>query len=240
MTETNLIQKLKTFKQIKPRKDWVVFAKKQILGEEPKLGWASVLEIFPRILFQPKFVFANFIIVGILIGSFISAQNSLPGEPLYLLKKISERGQALFVSEVEKPRAQLELANKRLEELTKIAETNQVKKLAPALEEYQASISQAAENLKEVKGADIKEIAKVTKKLEESKKRVEALGVVIEETEELNNALTSLAEREIQELEKQILTENQEKLLEEAKEDYEAGNFASALEKILLLGYPQK
>ena len=180
MTEAEIIRKIKTLKQIKPRKDWVVFAKRQILSEEPVIGnRLSFLEIFPRFFFQYKPVFATFVILIVFIGTFAFAQNSLPGDPLYLLKKISEKSQAVFISETEKPKAQLELVNKRLEELTKIAETNQVKKIAPALEEYQASIVQAAKNLKEAKEPDVKEIAEATKKLEENKKKVEALGVFL-------------------------------------------------------------
>jgi len=61
------------------------------------------------------------------------------------------------------------------------------------------------------------------------------LGVVIGESEELDNALSQLVGREIKDLKNRTLTEDQEKLLAEAKEDFEAGNFNEALEKIWLL-----
>lgn len=240
MTEADLIKKIQELKQIKPRKDWVILTKSQILGQEPKMGWASILEVFPRFLFQPKPAFATLIILGALVGTFGLAQNSLPGDFMYSLKRVAEKGQAVFVSEIEKPKAQLELVNKRLEELTKIAETNRVKNIAPALEEYQASASQAAKEITKAKQPDVKEIVQQTKKLEENKQKIEALGIVVGETEELDNAVVQLAEREIKDLENRILTEKQEELLTEAKQDFETGNFASALEKILLLSYPQE
>jgi len=105
--ETDLVKKIQGLKQIQPDKDWIVSTKTQILGEEPK------------VLFFPYFkpVFAGLIVFVMLFGSFGFAQNSLPGDLLYPLKKVTERGQAIFVSEEEKPGFQLKLTNERLEEL---------------------------------------------------------------------------------------------------------------------------
>jgi len=247
MTEKELIQKIQELRDIRPRQDWVVLTKKQILGSEPSYRekFSAILEVFPlsaealakagRLLFQPKLAFATLIILGVLISSFSFAQNSLPGDFFYPLKKMTEKTQAIFASQEQKPKLQLELVNKRLEELNKIAETNQVKNLTPALNELQANISQAAKEIIKTKKLDVKEIVQQTKKLEETKQKVEALGVVIGGTEELDNALAQLVEQEIKDLGTRTLTENQEKLLTEAKENFEANNFSEALEKIWLL-----
>ena len=80
-----------------------------------------------------------------------------------------------------------------------------------------------------------KGIVDQTKKLQENREKVKALGIVIGESEEFTNSLKEIVQREIAVLEDSILTENQEELLEDAKEDFEAGNFAAALEKIWLL-----
>ncbi len=223
VTEKELIGKIRELRQIRPRKDWVVLVKSQILGEEPKILF------FP--FFKP--VLATVTAFGILFGIFSLAQNSLPGNTLYSIKKMIEKGQAVFVSEEEKPAFQLKLANQRLEDLTKVP----VKNLVPAIEEYQANISEAAKNLTEAKKPDVEKIVAQTKKLEENKQKVEALGVVLGETEKLDNAISQLVEREIEELESQTLTESQQELLEAAKEDFEAGNYSQALEKILILSY---
>ncbi len=230
MTEKELIAKIRELRQIKPNKDWVILTKSQILGQEPKMDLS---------LFFRRSVWASLTLFIILFLVFIIAQNSLPGDLLYPIKKITERSQAVFVSEDEMPKVQLELANKRLEELTKIAETNQVKKLAPAINEFQASISEAAKKIATAKKPDLKEITKETKKIEEGKQKVEALGIVIGETEELDNTLASIVEREIKELEGRSLTEAQEEILAQAKENFEAGNYSQAMEKILILSYPQ-
>jgi len=237
MQEADLVKKIQELKKIKPRKDWVVLTKSQILGKEPTYRdrVSAVLEVFPRIIFQYKPAFATLIIVGVLVGAFGFAQNSLPGNFLYSLKKITEKSQAVFVSETERSNFQLGLVNKRLEELNKIAETNQVENLAPALNEFQANISQAAKEIIKSKEINVKEIVQQTEKLKENKQKIEALGVVIGESEELDNALSQLVGREIKDLKNRTLTEDQEKLLAEAKEDFEAGNFNEALEKIWLL-----
>jgi len=228
VTEKELIGKIRELGQIKPSPDWVALTKSQILVD---------VEVRPRPFYFPFFkpAYAGLIIVFILIGLFGFSQDSLPGDPLYLIKKISEKSQAVFVSEEELPKYNLEIANKRLEELNEIAQTNQVKKLAPAISEFQANVSEAAKSLAKVKGQDVEKIVAQTKKLEENKKKVEEVLATKIETEEWDNALSQIVEREIKDLEERTLTEEQEKLLAEAKSDFEAGNYSDALVKILIL-----
>lgn len=224
MTEAELIKKIKTLKEIKPRKDWVLSTKTQILGD---------VEVRPQHFLFPFFkpVYAGVFVVLLLIGLFEFSQSALPGEPLYFVKKISEKAVVSFTPQEQKSRVNLESANKRLEELNQIAQNNEVKKLAPAMSEFQANVSEAVKNLVNVKRVDEGLIAQ-TKKLEENKEKVgEVLATKIE-TEELDNAYKTLAEREIKNLENSSLTEAQEKLLEEAKDYFEKGDFASAFTKV--------
>jgi hypothetical protein len=242
MTEKELIGKIRELRQIKPKKEWVVLVKKEILGEEPKIKWNSILDIFS---YKP--VLAGVVSVLIFFGLFVSAQNSLPGDLLYPIKKITERTRLIFVSEDKKPTVQLELANKRLEELSKIAQKNQVEKLAPAIEEYQASMAEAAKNLKKVTN----EIVQKNQQLEKTKAKIESsLGVKIDETEDLENTVSNriaeakTAEAQIKDLEGSTLNDIQQKTLEEAKQAFEDGNYRLALEKIQLfkgkLNFPQE
>jgi len=231
MTEKELIGKIRELRQIQPSKDWVSLTKSQILGKEDKYN--NLISVF-QILFS-KPAYAGLVVVFVLFGLFGFSQNSLPGDLLYPIKKITERSQAVFVSEEELPKYNLEIANKRLDELNEIAQTNQVKKLAPAISEFQANISEAAKSLAKVKGQDVEKIVAQTKKLEENKKKVENVLATKIETEEYDDALAQLVESQIKDLEERTLTEEQMKILAEAKELYQAGNFAEALEKILLL-----
>lgn len=69
MREAELIQKINTLKQIKPREDWVVFVKQQILSskepEKPKISWSSWL----LIPFQkPALALSSLIILALLLS----------------------------------------------------------------------------------------------------------------------------------------------------------------------------
>jgi len=247
-TEKELIGKIRELRQIKPSKDWVVLTKTQILGEEQPVRERVSISIFRALLYKPKLVLATVLSLFILFRLFSFAQNSLPGDFLYSIKKITEKCQAVFVSEVDKPQASLELANKRLEELTKIAETNQVKKLAPAINEFQASISEATKNLSKMEASSsdpvaIKKIVDRTKELGEKIQEVKSLGVVIEEgkLEELQKVsdklelglLVSILKDMISDLENRTLTEKQEEILSQMRELVEKEKYSEALELYL-------
>jgi len=255
MEEKKLIGQIRELRQIKPNKDWVALTKSRILGEkkiELTPIFLSSVGHYLRLFFGWRPIYAGLIIVFVLFGLFGFAQNSLPGDPLYPIKKISERAQAVFVSEEEKPAFQLKLANERLEELAKIVEANQMKKLASAINEVQASIAQTSQNLREVKEPEKEKIAKTiveqTQKLKGTKQKIEevlATKIGTEESEkELEEALIPyykiVAGSQIKDLEERTLTEEQEDILTQAKEDYEAGNYFDALIKILILSQPQK
>jgi len=237
MTEKQLIAKIKELRQIKPRKDWALLSKKQLFAEGKRgrttLGFNDLIEGM-RLVFQHKYAFASLVILAVLIGSFGFAQRSLPGDTLFSLKRISERGQAVFVLGGE-TRRNLESADRRLDDLARIAQTNLVENLAPAIKEYQTKVSEVAKSLAGMEADKVREIVSEVKKLEEKREEVRALGVEIEENEELDNVLSQMVEREVNELEAQTLTEDQEQALAEVKADFEEGDYSQALEKILFL-----
>ena len=147
MTEKELIHNLKELKEIKPRKDWVVLTRSRILAqaeEEPRIAaeFGSVFSVF-----RYKLALAPVLSVMIIIGLFGFAQSTMPGDFFFQFKKMTETVQVGFSSSLEKPKVQLQLANKRLEELGRIAESNQVANLEPAIREFQASLVQATQDL---------------------------------------------------------------------------------------------
>ena len=241
MQDKELISQIKKLKAIKPNKEWAFFAKTKILGEEQKSGLVSVLEFFPELIYKhSKLAFATLAIFGFVAGAFGFAQGALPGDPIYALKRVTEKAQMAFVDESELPFAQLELAQKRLEELNTIAQTNQVKKIAPAIQEFQASISQAAKDLAKTQNLDVAKTASEAKKIAEKKQEIESLGIVIGDTPDLDNALLQLIDKEIKDLQVSQLTEEQQAIFLDAVKDFEAQNYSGALEKILMLSQPQK
>ncbi len=269
MSEKELIAKVKELRRIKPNKEWVVLTKSQILGEEKKIKLGSFLLNQPRMLIKLplmpneiliksgrvlrifflkpflKPVYTSLLVLFILFGLFGISQNSLPGDLLYPIKKLTEKSQAVFIPEEEKPQVSLELADRRLDELAKIAQTDQVKKLAPAIDEFQESLSEVTRNLSRIDAtstdvATIKKVVDKVKKLEEKAKEVKAMGVVIgrEELEELEGArhikeleiLVNVLKNLITDLENRTLTQEKEQLLIQMKELVEQGNYSKALE----------
>ncbi len=267
MTEKELIAKIRKLRQIKPQKDWVVLTKSsilnqgfrravptesgigQILGEEIKqpagLSMFNWLNIFPLKL---KPVFAGLVILFIFLGGFYFVKNSLPGDALYSIRKAFYKGQGVLVSEEERPFFQLKLAEKRLDDLSKV----RAKNLAPALNEFQTSVSEAAKSISAIETVEnlevIERIVAETKRLEEKKEIARALGVVIEDkaVEELKLVVAE-KEREfyrkqvesiIKNLEDQALlnalTKEQEQLLAQIKKLVEEEQFQKAFELYLI------
>ena len=230
MTEAELIKKIKTLKEIKPRKDWVVLTKTQILGN---------VEVRPQLFLFPFFkpAYAGLFLFLLLIGLAEFSQGALPGDPLYSLKRISERTQSVFVSKEEQPKLQLELTNKRLEELNKVAEANQVKRLAPALNEFETTkIAAKKEVVNSIKNKSEKEAIKVAKDiapkladLNEKEKKVYAT-LNIESTEGTEQtAEKAVVEILIKDAKNSTLTEEQKADLVKVEEYYKSGDYQEAL-----------
>jgi hypothetical protein len=225
MEDKELIFELKKLNQIKPDKEWVVLTKKRILGEEkPSL---------PYLFLKPAYAFLALVLI-LLISLPVFAQFSLPGHPLYPIKKITERAKSYFVPEKEKPAYQLELVQKRLEELKILAEKNETTKLPSAFKEVKETASQATKNLVKSKTIDPKvleksvEVAKIKKEIEN---KVLATNLGIEEKED---PIKTMVEIIISDFEGRSLTKEQKEIFEKAKLNYQQGNFEEAL--ILLKG----
>ena len=232
MEEKELIAKIQELRQIKPRKEWVVLTKNQILAQKPHARPSvvnSVLDVLNNnIIWKPALATAT--LLAILFSVFIISKDSLPGEILYPLKRITEKGQSIFVSEEEDLlQLELELAKRRLEELAKIAQENRVENLAPAIKEAETVIAKASKKLLEADVSENPSIIEKAKEIKEKKETIEtSLGIVIG-SEEL--AMT-IAEKEKEILRKQVediiknlenylslgvLTEKQKKVLTEMK-----------------------
>ena len=233
MTEKELITKLKELRQIKPRKDWVVFTKSQIFSEElqERQEKVSLLQIIRQsFVFKPAFAVLGVLVM--LVGVLSFAQNSLPGDTLYSVKKIAEKSQAMLIAKEQQSAFIFNVASKRLDDLTRIAQKNSVKNLASAIDEYQTSVSEVARTISQesIQGdaEATKKFAIEVKKLEARTEEVKSLGIEIGENEELNNVLAQIVGKELADLENRELTEE-----EVVKLAYEEGDYSGALEVLL-------
>ena len=241
MREEELIHNLHQLRQIKPKKEWAGLVKEQILGEQESRSFIVPL----REIFRFRRIFAPALTVSlVLVGLFGFSQNSLPGDILYPVKKISERAQGIFVSKDKQPDFHLELAKRRLEELNRTVKENQVKRLAPAMEEYEAT-KKAAEKevVASIKNKPVKEAVKIAMKAapilnkinKQEKETYSVLGIEPddEETGDDADAEKSVVEYLIKGAEASSLTEQQSKDLAMIKNYYKIGDYEKALEYYL-------
>ena len=231
--ENELINQIRELRNVKPKKDWVISTKNDILKEGPKMSFGF--------LFKPAL--AGTLTLCLLGSVFVFAQGSLPGDTLYPFKKVTEKVKLSLASKEEKPTLQLEYASEKLEGLFKVVQTNEVKKVTPIIEEYKANMFEAAKSLRAIK-PDLSVIVQRTRQIREKEKEIEALGVRVGDTRELDMALAEIYREEVENWiwasEENLLTEKGEEIFEQVKKDYEEGNYLEALEKILLLSYQQE
>lgn len=237
MNEKDLIQKIQTLKHIKPSENWAVLTKERILSKRFKqkevIGLKGYIEFF-KFIFSHKYATSSLIALVVVAGLFAFAQNSAPGDPLYSLKKTVEQTQLSLMSEEAKTGFVLSQANDKLENLAKIAQTKQTKKIAPAMSEYKASVAEVARKLSGEENQDsIKEIAAEVKKLSTKENEIKSLGVEIGDNAELDSALIQTIMKEVANLENKPLSDGQKEILKHVVEEAQTGRYASALEMIL-------
>jgi hypothetical protein len=214
-----IIEKLRLLKTIKPEKDWVVLTKEKILGKK-----TSFIFEFPL-----KPVLATGLLLFLFATTLYFSFSSLPGDPLYSLKKITERSFATILPEDQRTNFQLELAKKRLEELKILAQKNEIKKLPSAFQEVKEVNSIVAQNLSKSKKID-KKIIETVLDVEKTKQEIEdkILATKIGLENEENPAKITL-EILISDLENKTLTPEQKEIFEKVKLNYQQGNFVEAL-----------
>ncbi len=232
MNDKQLIAQLQELKQIKPRKDWVVSLKKEIVGEQPKFGSQilSIFEVLPRIISQRKLAYVVVTTFLIIVSIF--------GLSLIPISNNSQLEEAALLAAANESRHSLESVNQKLEILVETAKNEKVDKIT--IQDIDQSIAEASKTITEkiVKNPKaLKEIVGVVKMLDQNRKslRTLTLGVAIDSDYQLNNVLQPLVEKQIEELEGTSLNEKQQIELREIKGLYDEGQYADALEGILLI-----
>ncbi len=236
MTEKELFTNLRKLRHIKPSQNWVNLTKNQILHLPEEKSALTFTSTFERIFFPIfKPALAGFFVVFVLFGLFGIVKNAMPGDALYIIRRVAHVGENILTSEADKPALQLRLANDRLEDLTKVSARN----LAPTISEFQANVSEAAKEISRIDATTssptvIRKIVAGTKKLKENQQKAESLGVVIGGTEELDNALEKIAGNLIEDLQSRTLTEANEEVLAKMKGFFSQEKYSEVLELYLI------
>lgn len=245
MSDLNEIKKLESLKAIRPDENWVGFAKRDIFEkiEEMEESPSFVASLVFNLKRKPVLAaFASFVFM---MGFFGFSQKAMPGDALYSVKRIIEKGQASLVPGDGKLAFELKIVNQRLDELNNIVSNNNVGRLAPAVKEVSDSLTAVAGRLKGIE--DSKKIAKViieeTEKIRKTKGAIEdSLATRIGDDDTDNEIAKVLngyykikitVEQMIADLNRRTLSEGQGSLFKEAIGLYEGGEYEKALEVML-------
>ncbi|MFA5878069.1 MAG: DUF5667 domain-containing protein [Candidatus Staskawiczbacteria bacterium] len=233
MNDKDLIKKLQGLKEIKPSQDWASLLKRQIVGEQSK---TSVFEVFPRMFFQRRLAYATISVFAVVLGVVGFAQYTVPGDFLFSVKKATERSQGALLASGTPSEYNLDIVNRRMEELAGILKDNKTGNVDSAVQEIKDGIAQAIKDIP-ANVDNFASIAPKIQKIQRTKRDVEVLGVImLQESNQLNDALAPLVANEIKALDQATnLDLTQQRTLDEIKAHYEKGEYTAALEKILLI-----
>jgi hypothetical protein len=245
-SDKELINRIKSLSEIKPDNDWAVLTKARIVGHEAIGQKRSIMSILGDMLLQYRIALAGLLVFMMAGGTVAVAQNALPGEPLYGLKRATEKGVALVRGNDKVASANLELAAKRLEEISRMSQKNLVKNLPAAFEEYKSAKAEAKDKVvaaikqnPENAGQIVKDAAVAMKDIDDKERQVySVLGLEQNASTTETGAETASDQAIVASLIEYLndgasLTEDQTKDLEQVKALYETGNYSQALDKYL-------
>ncbi len=233
ITQKQLIEQIKTLKEIKPRKEWAVLLKSQILSEKKAeavilasevkpvsfMDTISSLFFAPRGTGQRKLAYAFAAILLLVFGVFGFSRFMQPGA-------LPEQTPAALT--VQSPVKQDAVALNNLVQVAK----NQKTTSTSAIKDISAKAKDLTQNLKNNPAQDpqtMKDIANSLKTL------ADVPGTDLSANQDVKDLYQAVVQSQIADLSKMTLTDEQNKALDEAKDLYFQGKYTDALEKILLI-----
>jgi len=231
--EAQLEKSLQKLASIEPDSDWVQATKRQILKEDSR----RIFNFDFLALLRNPFAYAALTVVIFSSLAFFGFWQSAKA-PVVSLNPFLQKDPSFY----------LNLAEKNIDSVTQIAKKGTQTELSERLQDTTRVIQKAISSLpKKPKSPQqtqeiIEKVTRINQKMEQVRA---ALGeeVAKKETEQLTQKAAQLVREGIKEktkdlisvLEKTSLTQEQEKMLDQAKQDYDKGNFEKALELILRL-----
>jgi len=236
ITQKQLIDQLRTLKDIKPRQEWAVLLKSQIFlsaetsvkAEAEKPG---IMDIFTSVFFQRKLAYSFAVLAFMIVGVLGFAQLTMPGDLLFPIKKMAEQSQASLTGQTAF-KQNVATLNSRINDLAQVAKEGRTNSIPSAISEISANVKDLAQKLKDGPTQDsqtLKEIASSLKTL------ASVPGTDLTENKDVKDLYQTVVQGQIADLEKTTLTDEQKLTLEEIKVLYDEGKYTDALEKILLI-----
>jgi len=176
MTENTLINKLEQLKDIKPRQEWAVLLKAQILNTSPDeiakkvdAKVAKPIKAIPATYFflAPRYrmAFATFIFLALMSSTVVAAQKVGPTSFLYPIKTLTQKVVIAFAPDEQKPKLQLSYVQEKIDALNNIGPLTQRAKLS---HEIKSDLSKATEQVKNIDKPS--KVLAISKDLEEQTK----------------------------------------------------------------------
>ncbi len=235
MEEINIIKKLESLKETKPNSEWVAFAKRDILSKEfvkekESFSFTTFISTLSHAFETPKVLapVLSGMIVVVFGFALVSSQNTMPGDNLYSLKKAYNQVATSLLPADQQAVARINQADELLAQLDSIAKSNDNGNIEATTEEVKKAISVASREITKVSEEQQGELAgQLVSRVSEVEKTTNA-SIMDSESEEIIYSV--FIKSEIKEFEgNDNLTESQLELLNNAKEYFELGDYASAM-----------
>ena len=223
MQEYQVIQKIKKLQQIKPRKDWVVFSKKQILGPEseektPLFAW-MFLPIRKRAL-----VLASLFIAMALTGIFFYLNSQTPSSSILVSEDQDEAKVLSSLQGLEKNLKEIKLS---LDNLKNVKDQSQALVMAEIVKSTAKEGTRMVDNIKDSQRSLSKEVLA----------SLNGIGNTYKELgETANDTQIEMIEGLIEYLKQVSLSEEDQARLQKAEQYYNEGKYTEAMILIQRIG----
>lgn len=202
--DKHTISQIKILKSIQPSKEWSVQTRDLLFSQIRAQGqakmtkpskivgaWAYTRSTFSTayqysigLLFERPLALAGTLSLFVVsvVGAFFYAQTSIPGDPLYAVKRTTEGFQTAFVSVDDRPQLEIEFADRRIGEIRAVSEKQETApgEKAKNVSELIATASQNFANVK--KSMEDTTSVRTPKKIVEIAKLVQAKTMQYEKT----------------------------------------------------------
>ena len=225
ITEKQLISSLQQLKEIKPRQEWVVLLKSQILAEskvetrvaEQPAKFAGFINVFA----QRKMVYSFAVMLLLIFGAF-GLVKLMPSE------KLPNKSTASLIGQTGIKQNVLAL-NTKINDLAQATKEGETGTIPSAKNDIKTTVSELAKNLKDNPTQDqetIKDIANSLKTL------ADVPGTDLTASPDVQDLYQTVVQSQIADLQKTTLTDDQKTILTDAENLYSQGKYQEALEEI--------
>jgi len=259
ISQEHLIEQIRELKEIKPRKEWAVLLKSEILNLKLETSpnfqilnskrvskfarppsTSSIGEVgrgfrasdfFFGFLTQKRLAYSFATLLFVIVGLIGFAQYTMPGDLLFPIRKISEQSEAALTGQTSLKQTATTL-NNRINDLARAAKQGKKSNIPSAISEINENAMALAETLKDNPAKDPKTLKEIAVSL---KVLADVPGTDLSANPDVQGLYQTIVESQIADLEKATLTQEQTDGLEKIKELYEEGRYVEALEEILII-----